>query len=288
MLAFEPALPSPLRIDLCWFGGAHPPLYLHGMHGHLYFEVLLIEGGPGTHRIGHQHVRVAPGDLFLLAPGDVHDTAGLVRTRGCFLMFSADALDAARSDGELFLLPRDVVLLPFVRRSGAAAPRLRVPRARLAGFVARWRELEEELRGRRTAWQDAARALLRMILVEIARLAAIPEVAPPARALVLDVFRFIDERYRRPIGLRDVARAVGRSPAYLTSMVRRETGRPIVAWIAERRMAEARRLLVTTDRTLSEVAAAIGYDDVSYFIRRFRAMNGLAPAAWRRERMAAG
>ena len=34
------------------------------------------------------------------------------------------------------------------------------------------------------------------------------------------------------------------SPGHLTTVVRRKTGRTVLEWIAERRMAEARRLLV--------------------------------------------
>lgn len=80
-----------------------------------------------------------------------------------------------------------------------------------------------------------------------------------------------------------VARALGYSPAHLTTRVRRATGLPLGAWIAERRMAEARRLLAATATPLGEVAAAVGYADPESLARRFRrAHGGLTPGAWRR------
>jgi len=56
----------------------------------------------------------------------------------------------------------------------------------------------------------------------------------------------------------------------------------VVEWIAERRMAEARRLLVQTDLTVEEVGWRVGYVDAGYFVRSFRSTHGATPLGWRR------
>ncbi|HXV92346.1 MAG TPA: AraC family transcriptional regulator, partial [Pseudonocardia sp.] len=96
------------------------------------------------------------------------------------------------------------------------------------------------------------------------------------------VFAAIERRYREPISLRDVARAVSLSPGHLTTTVRIRTGRTVQEWITERRMADARRLLVETDLAVAEVARAVGYDAAGYFTRVFRRSHGVTPRAWRR------
>ena len=53
-------------------------------------------------------------------------------------------------------------------------------------------------------------------------------------------------------------------------------------WISERRMAEARRLLVETDLSVEEVGHRVGYKDLGYFVRSFRRAHGSTPLAWRR------
>lgn len=68
---------------------------------------------------------------------------------------------------------------------------------------------------------------------------------------------------------------------YLTDLVRRETGRTVLNWILERRMAEARCLLLETARSVNQIAEAVGYLDTGYFIRLFRRSNGKTPQAWR-------
>lgn len=97
------------------------------------------------------------------------------------------------------------------------------------------------------------------------------------------VFSFIEAHYRQPINLNDVAQEAGYSPAYLTNLVQEQTGRTIKQWIIERRMAQARNLLVHTTQTVRQVAEASGYSDAGYFTRQFRQLHGRSPQVWRRE-----
>jgi AraC family transcriptional regulator, transcriptional activator of pobA len=53
-------------------------------------------------------------------------------------------------------------------------------------------------------------------------------------------------------------------------------------WITERRMAQARRLLVESDLTVEEIGRTVGYADPAYFVRSFRRNHGATPLRWRR------
>ena len=74
---------------------------------------------------------------------------------------------------------------------------------------------------------------------------------------------------------------MGRSRSHLTALVRRETGRTVLEWITERRLAEARRLLLDTDLSVERVALASGFSDAAYFTRRWRVAMRTTPHAWR-------
>lgn len=52
--------------------------------------------------------------------------------------------------------------------------------------------------------------------------------------------------------------------------------------LMEFKMLTARRLLLTTPKSLAEISAAVGLEDPSYFIRLFRRRFGLAPVKFRR------
>lgn len=103
----------------------------------------------------------------------------------------------------------------------------------------------------------------------------------PKCAKISQVFEFIEENYHKPLKLTEVASALGYSPAYLTYMVRQKTGRTVKQWILERRMNTARKLLLNTEQSITQIAKKIGYMDTGYFIRQFRQLHGTSPNLWR-------
>lgn len=95
------------------------------------------------------------------------------------------------------------------------------------------------------------------------------------------VFEFLEVNYHQPISLEIIAQAVGYSPAYLTNLVRKKTGRSVYSWVIERRMMAARTLLSETDQSIEMIARAVGYLNLCNFFRQFRQHAGMTPKAWR-------
>lgn len=96
-----------------------------------------------------------------------------------------------------------------------------------------------------------------------------------------EVFEFIELNYDQNIGLKEVAQAVGYSSAYLTNLVRRLTGKTVNNWIIERRIAEAKRLLLETNYSIERIALDVGYKNINHFYCQFRDYYNNTPGAWR-------
>lgn len=96
------------------------------------------------------------------------------------------------------------------------------------------------------------------------------------------VYEFINAHYHESISLRDVARHFGFSAAYLTELVKNQTGEPINRWIIKRRVTAARMLLLETENSVEKIAEAIGYQSINHFFRQFRQYYGTSPKAWRK------
>ncbi|MBS1676471.1 MAG: helix-turn-helix transcriptional regulator [Actinobacteria bacterium] len=62
----------------------------------------------------------------------------------------------------------------------------------------------------------------------------------------------------------------------------RATGSSPRRYLEESRMEQAARALVETDRTVTEIARAVGYEDPYHFSRVFRRVNGVSPRGYRR------
>jgi len=282
-------VPGAPAVSVVRFGGADGAAAgREGDHAHAHDFLVLayFARGGGSLRLDGREWPIADGDAFIIAPGEVvavGEHRGLTGVTAWGVFFPPDVIER-QTPGALLSWRTHPLLFPFLGRAGGAVQRLGVPPAERRGWSERITALECELAERRNGSDEAALAHLTLLLVDVARLAA--DVAGALRLsdepLLASVFDVIDERFAEPISLADVAATVGLTPGYLTTVVRRRTGRTVQQWITERRLAEARRLLRQSDLTVDAIAARVGYNATSYFIRQFRRNCAVTPAAWRR------
>lgn len=256
---------------------------VHGPHAHRFLEIVFIEKGRGAHVVEGKRIPVVPGDVFALAPGQSHDPDELDSTTHWVLAFELRLLFEGRDERELFVsCPDEVVLLCFLRRPDDGV-HLRLSPERARAWVGLLERLEQELERRELGYVRAAKGLIELMLVDLARMVEpfLPDVASKQRPQLAKAFRFMEEHFRTPLKLGDLARAAGLSSAYLTTLLKRQTGRSAGEWLTTRRMAEARRLLAETSSGVKTIGYEVGYTDTSHFIEVFSKEHGLTPRAWR-------
>jgi AraC family transcriptional regulator, transcriptional activator of pobA len=286
--AFE-AVPGVPPVSVLRFPGRVLPSSGHAYreaHTHDFLALAYFERGGGSLRLGDQEWTADDGDAYVIGPGEVVrswvGTSGSRRAAGWTVSFPPEVL-GDHAPGAFLSWRVHPLLFPFVGGAAGGAQRLRVPPEDRASWTGRFAALDAELRGRRDGYREAVLSHLTLLLVEVSRLAAdvVGDLRLRDEPLLAEVFGFIEECYREPISLKDVASAVGLTTGHLTTVVRRKTGRTVLEWITERRMAEARRLLVETDLSMEEVGRGVGYGDAGYFARTFRRAHGATPLGWR-------
>ena len=262
--------------------GGLPP----GAHSHSHDFLVLtfhLERDGGSLQLGDREWQIEAGDVYLIAPGEIVDPSGLEDAEGWAVYFLPEVL-GSQAPGTFLSWRAHPLLFPFVRGAAGGAQRLKVPPEDRPSWSERLSALDLELRQRHDGYREAVLSHLTLLLVGVSRLAAnvVGDLRLNDEPLLAEVFGFIEDRYHERVSLRDVARAVSLSRGHLTTVVRRKTGRTVQEWIAERRMAEARRLLVETDLAVEEVGRRVGYGDPGYFVRSFRSTHGATPLGWRR------
>lgn len=174
------------------------------------------------------------------------------------------------------------LLAPYDRVRSGGLPVARANSDREPHMQNLLRELERETQNAGPGNDAAARYLLSLLLIEVNRaFQKVHESAGTPRSLVAGALRFIEDHCLRPISLADVADAIGRSPAHVTTAVRTATGKPVLAWIIAGRMHEARQRLLYTDETIESIAEHVGYAEPDHFTRLFRREHNATPKAWR-------
>lgn len=239
-------------------------------HTHDFCELVVYLGGAVEYLAEHSLFAPRFGDIFCAPPGQLHGAHLLAPSRydRYVLWFPADLLDAI--DGG-----RDA-LAAFA--SPPTQGNLLRPDAReVPGLLALLREAETE--GELVAWS----AILRFF----ARFGALWSDRTPAAITPLSLpqpleaaLGIIAADYATIRSVADIADRVHVSSEHLSRLFSHQFGIPISAYLRRHRLGESKRLLLEGG-SVTEVCYAVGFANVSHFIRCFRAHVGMTPAKYR-------
>ena len=97
-----------------------------------------------------------------------------------------------------------------------------------------------------------------------------------------NVLVFMRDNYDKPISLSDMADAADMSSKYFCYFFKEMTRKSPVEYLNTYRVEKAARKLITSDISVTDVAFTCGFNDLSYFIKSFKAYKGVTPAKFRR------
>lgn len=98
--------------------------------------------------------------------------------------------------------------------------------------------------------------------------------------LTMNALRYIEENYRDAT-LEELAKMENKSIYQLSRMVRSHTGYTFKELLQMKRMNKAEELLMRTTLPISDIIAAVGYDNSSYFFRLFKEKHQMSPRRYR-------
>jgi AraC family transcriptional regulator len=114
--------------------------------------------------------------------------------------------------------------------------------------------------------------------------APIPEKGRLSPAQARRAQDFMVSRCSDNISLAEVAKVCNLSRGHFIKAFRVTTGLTPHQWLQQRRVQLAQGLLLDTQESIAEIAAACGFSDQSHMTRVFAGQVGATPAAWRRQR----
>ncbi|RYD60754.1 MAG: helix-turn-helix domain-containing protein [Verrucomicrobiaceae bacterium] len=248
-------------------------------HYHDFFQMSLIRG-PARLMHDFRETKVRGDTLFFLSPGQIHAVQSGKETDGTILSFTREFFDAGAAGSTQFLLE-----LPFYYTADFP-PWMSVPGRARDAIAALFREIQEEFNQARPGAAEIIRALLRILLVKASRWRDHESAtATPQRSisLVRDFQLLVERNYTNWQALTPYARELGVTANHLNDVVSEATGRPAGEHIRQRRLLDAKRLLLYSELSVAEIGYRLGFKDPSYFGRFFRRYECRTPAEFRDE-----
>ncbi len=225
--------------------------------------------GQGRINIGGSTRGFHPHNAVFLPAGTMHSFHSMTRIQGTGVFFGADhGLDLP--DRPLHLRLRDATRHAEV--------------AHLIDAVQR------ELDGARAMAEQAAYHQLGLLAIWLARNSQNGDDESARATPVLNANEKLTARYaallEREFGsslnVTDYATALGVTPTHLSRACRASCGRTALEMMQERRLFEARRMLLDTDIPVQEIARKLGFSTPGYFSRAFNQAVGVPPSAYRK------
>ncbi|AZB20479.1 helix-turn-helix domain-containing protein [Chryseobacterium indologenes] len=228
-----------------------------------YFEIIYLQVGSGTHTIDHTEFPIAPPTIFFVRKEQVHHWDMTDTPDGYVLLLKKGFVDQSM-DRELKNLLSKLSSLTCIHLREAESIDI------LFNLLTKEKDF--------TVTEGLLKALFAKILI-----AAKPLVIKINKTN--DIISLFRELLNLTTDLRNnvayYAEKLHTTPQNLNIICRKSLNQSAAEVIAEHITSEAKRQLIYTERSVSEIAFSLNFNDTSHFVKYFKRFAGITPQAFR-------
>ncbi|WP_210463043.1 helix-turn-helix domain-containing protein [Rufibacter roseolus] len=251
-------------------------------HTLAFYDIMFIEEGSGTFCLDNAAHDLQPGKIIFTSPGQVRQWQARSPVKGYTLFFEED-FTATFFNDPLFL--HRFQFFNNQTLSGA----LHTPPVEFKKLIQTVEAIEREFRHLQNDSPHMLRALLYQMLVHLNRLYAQQhqtEADTEGNHAIYSFRKLLEAHFWQKHQVQDYADLLHITPAHLNNLTQRYFGTSASALIKGRLLLEAKRQLLYTAKTVSEIAYDLHFSDTANFNRFFRSGCGVTPKAFRAQELA--
>lgn len=250
-------------------------------HKHSFYHLLYFTKGRGSHVIDFENFEVKKGEIYFMAPGQVHSWQFKQQPDGYVVNFSEQFFRS-------FLLnPRYLEKFNFF--SGRAQDSVLFLSSKVQTQLSNAFEKLLEIQNTQCEFTSD---MIRVQLLEILMLCANCQPAVKGKEqiskgnhIVRAFKQLVDERYAQLKLPKEYAALLYVTPNNLNMLCKQILGKPAGEVIRDRVLLEAKRLLVNVDISIAEIAYKLSFTDHSHFSKFFKKETGETPDEFRKRQM---
>lgn len=279
----------PLAILRVHTDSKHMPSHEHDLteveHHHDFSELVLVTKGQAMHCLEGHHFPVSTGDVFLLQGKQSHYFYARKDLTLINVLYDAEKLGLPET--ELRRLPGYCALFliePNVRQQHRFASRLHLDHVQLAGAEKIAEKIEAEYLHHPPGWEITARTTLQEMIIFLSRTYTQTNTTVEAGALLRigHIIGELENNVAHDWKFEELAKMAHMSGSSFLRIFRKATGHSPIKYLLKLRVKRAMTLLRSSDKTVTEIAMEVGFNDSNYFTRQFRIISGTTPSKYRK------
>lgn len=251
------------------------------IHWHEEIELIIIKKGEGLVRVDLVEYEVRAGDIVFVPSGKLHSIGQKDNETMEYenIIFKPSLLLAEGNDlcGESFILPvcrGELQTAPLIDRGTVCHSEAAELIARIDGLC------DKKSYGYQLAVKGCLFQLMYLLITEGTD--SRERLNKKTSEKLKLILTHIGDNYQRHISVEEIAGQCFYSKSYFMKFFRETMGVTFVEYLNNYRLDIAAKKLKNTDDNILNIAIDCGFDNLSYFNRRFKAKYGMSPGAYRR------
>lgn len=255
------------------------------MHRHNYVEVVYMCSGSTTHILnGSETLTLHTGDLLFLNQQAFHEIlpAGRSDIAVNFIILPEFF------DHTIFMIEQENVLRDFLMHTLSQKSSMTSFLHFSASNILPVQNLLENMIwtvfSDRTNTNTITQTTMGLLLMNLSMFAENFGLSTPEQHeqnQIFTVLRYIETHYKKGT-LSEVSAAIRQPSYYVSRLLKKHMGHNFKELLQERKLQQAAYLLSCTSLTVDQIMMSVGYDNSSYFYRRFRSKYGCSPKEYRK------
>lgn len=260
--------------------------FYDSLHQHPQAQLTLIVAGRGQLLVGDYVGRFEPGDVYLLAESIPHvfrsdpvyyEIDSNLKIGGNTLFFDFKAMGKAFSEVEDFhdLVHLNEKIVGCYKITGDT-------KDEITAMLSRFGEYSGLTRLRHCIHILSLLDFMSEDMVSLNQIPILKSMTERDGRRMDQVMRFILDNSKRQISLEEVAEQAYMSKEAFCRFFKLRTRRTFTQYVQQLRVTEAKKLLLDTDLSISQVSYQVGFQTLSHFNKTFKSLTEMTPKDWRK------
>ncbi len=254
-------------------------LIINKPHRHDFFLCVIFTKGSGIHEIDFDKYPITKGSVFFLKPGQTHSWEFNSTTEGYIFFHNLDFY-------EFYFSNRKITQFPFFY-SYKNPPYITLTLDEIHIIVSRFKEINKVYHQNIPYKKQKLACLINLVYIDLtfyySNFRPLKNVLSPTYLQTLGILEItIEEFYKIEKSSSFYANKLSITVKHLNRIAKATLNKTTTTLITDRVLLEAKRLIIHSNNTLSEISEILGYNDYAYFSRVFKLKTNKTPLQFKK------